>query len=303
MGNDQLKRLIRVSIFLCTFTLGIVAQEKTPFIRFVRSQQYTQEMRAIETSNGTAIEKINAKIFLSSKHKNQEDLIDALTTKIELTGETSKLRYLLGGANGIKALQMAKLFSLPYVKVMLNNFNRAVAIDSTYTPALEAIVEALCQLPSVLGGDFAQAKHYAEMLYRQRPIEGLFALGYVAKAQKNNTNPHYEEAFQQLKLINFCAMDLDNFFANKSMNFPYKIAEISVHHKLNPTIGLCAIDYFIANRTVNYNLPVEWIYYRKGQLLDQLGHREQALIWLNKAVVENANFTNAINYINSIQKK
>ncbi len=57
MGNDQLKRLIRVSIFLCTFTLGIVAQEKTPFIRFVRSQQYTQEMRAIETSNGTAIEK------------------------------------------------------------------------------------------------------------------------------------------------------------------------------------------------------------------------------------------------------
>ncbi len=53
---------------------------------------------------------------------------------------------------------------------------------------------------------------------------------------------------------------------------------------------------------MNYNLPVEWMYYRKGQLLDQLGHREQALIWLNKAVVENANFTNAINYINSIQK-
>lgn len=303
MGHDQYKRLIGFLAILLVCTLGVFAQEPTPFIRFFSSKEYSKELRAIEISNGTTLDKINAKIKLSSTYKNQEDLINALSAKIDQLGETAQLRYLLGGANGIKALQMAKLFSLPYVKAMLSNFHRAVVIDSTYTPALEAIVEALCQVPSVLGGDLKEAKHYADILHRQSAIEGLFAYGFIAETKKSKKNDYYHEAFSQLETINFCSTDLTHFFSKKSMNFPYKIAEISVHHNLNPTIGLCAINYFIANKTPNYNLPVEWMYYRKGQLLEQLGKREQALKWLNKAMALNPNFLAAKNYIKSIHQK
>ena len=55
------------------------------------------------------------------------------------------------------------------------------------------------------------------------------------------------------------------------MNFAYKIAEISTTYQLSPEIGLCAINYFIDQYSPYYNLPLEWAYFQKAQLLDALG--------------------------------
>lgn len=302
MDYDQRKPLIGRWGILFFFCLGVCAQDTTPFLNFTPSKEYRQALRAIETTEGTPLDKINAKIKLSSKHKNQEDLIQALSAKIELEGENAQLRYLLGGANGIKAIQTAKLFALPYVRAMLHNFHRAVAIDSTYTPALEAIVEALCQVPPILGGSLSEATAYADILYQQSTIEGLFAYGLIAETKKNKENVYYQTAFEQMETMHLCSTDLTAFFANKSMNFPYKVAEISIRYNLYPALGHCAIDYFIANRTSNYNLPIEWLYYRKGQLLVQLGQPKEAMTWMTKALDHNPNFSLVKNYIKTIEK-
>ena len=85
------------------------------------------------------------RLQLASKYKVQDDLIKALEEKNRLQGESAQLRYLLGGANGIKALQVNKMFSITYVKAMLENFKRAM-LDPNHLPALEAYIESLCMV-------------------------------------------------------------------------------------------------------------------------------------------------------------
>lgn len=286
---------MRLLIFLLSTFIN--AQSSTPFLTFEKSEAYALKRKQIEVSKGTPLDKTTAKIVLAATHKNQDDLIEALSKKIEISGETAPLRYRLGGANGIRALQVAKFFSIPYVKAMLKNFHRAVAIDSTYTPAIEAAVESLCKVPSVLGGDLSRAKKYAELLSRQNRIEGYFAKGFIAHHQKREAIGIYKKAFEILEKNDFCQQDLEIFFQAKSLNFPYKIAEISATYQLHPSIGICAIDYFIANSNAFYNLPMEWVYYRKGQLFQQLGNKKQALESVNKALEINPNFTQAMQFV------
>lgn len=290
---------MRLLIFLLLSTV-IHAQSSTPFLTFEKNEMYISKRKQIEVSENTRLEKVTAQIVLAATYKNQDDLIEALSKKIEISGETAPLRYRLGGANGIKALQITKFFSIPYVKAMLKNFHRAVAIDSTYTPAIEAIVESLCKVPTVLGGDLSRAKKYAELLSRQNRVEGLFAKGFIAHHEKREAIGFYKKAFEILEKNDFCQQDLEVYFQTKSLNFPYKIAEISVTYQLHPSIGICAIDYFIANTNAFYNLPMEWVYYRKGQLLQQLGNKKGALQSAKKALEINPNFTQAMQFVKMI---
>ena len=291
---------MRLSVIALLFSFYLHGQSATPFLTFESSNAYDLKREQIETSHTSKLDKITARIELAATYKNQDHLIEALEEKIKLSGESAPLRYRLGGANGIKALQVAKFFSIPYVKQMLKNFHRAVAIDSTYTPAIEAVIESLCKVPTVLGGDSARAKKYAEILYRQDRVEGYFAKGFIASQEKKNALFFYQKAFEVLVEDDFCQRDLKHYFELKSLNFPYKIAEISATYELYPLIGICAIDYFIANKTPFYNLPMEWSYFWKGQLLQQLGKKKEAFQSINKALEINPNFTEAKQFIKTV---
>ena len=288
---------MRLSVVVLLFSIYLHGQSTTPFLTFESSKAYDLKRQQIEASQTSRLDKTNARILLAATYKNQDDLIESLEEKIKLSGENAPLRYRLGGANGIKALQVAKFFSIPYVKAMLENFHRAVAIDSTYTPAIEGAIESLCKVPTVLGGDLARAKEYAEMLFRQDRVKGYFAKGFIAFQEKKNALFFYQKAFEVLVEDDFCQRDLKLYFQSKSLNFPYKIAEVSATNELYPAVGICAINYFIANQTPFYNLPIEWSYFRKSQLLQQLGKKEEATQSINKALEINPNFAEAKQFI------
>ena len=61
-------------------------------------------------------------------------------------------------------------------------------------------------------------------------------------------------------------------------------------NKLSPVIGLCSIYYFIDKQSSVYNIPLEWAYFRKAQLLDFLGDKDQALLMTKQALSINPNF-------------
>ena len=93
--------------------------------------------------------------------------------KIEVV-ETAELRYYLGGINGIKALSVYRLFALPYVRSMLINFKRAIALDPNYTPAIEAYIESLCLVPSIIGGDIRKQKNYRINYFNSITLRDIF---------------------------------------------------------------------------------------------------------------------------------
>ena len=141
-----------VVFFFFLLSLGTTAQERPIFERFDErlAAEYKQKYREIEKSSASEMEVLEQKIKLSTAYKEYDDLMDALEDKLAIT-ETAELRYYLGGINGIKALSVYRLFALPYVRSMLYNFKQAIALDPTYTPAIEAYIESLCLVPSIIG--------------------------------------------------------------------------------------------------------------------------------------------------------
>jgi len=282
-------------ILILMFLSGLVSgQEKAPFKQFDEANKkvYTLQKNAILQSKSTALEKINLRFRLASKYKMQDDLILALEDKIKLQGESAQLRYLLGGANGIKALQVNKMFSISYVKAMLENFKRALLLDPYHLPALEAYIEALCMVPSLLGGDINRAKQFAAQLMQLDPVQGSFALGFIAsiEAQDEQAKQYFTMAFNLLKQQSFCVQDLESYFAKSSMNLPYKIAETSTASQLSPAIGLCAINHFIERYSPYDNIPLEWAYFQKAQLLYALGKTNDATLAIKESLEINPVF-------------
>ena len=282
-------------VFFLMFISGLVlGQEKAPFKQFdeANTKEYTSQKKAIEQSKNTALEKINLRLLLASKYKVQDDLIAALEDKIQLQGESAQLRYLLGGANGIKALQVNKMFSITYVKAMLENFKRALMLDPNHLPALEAYIEALCMVPSLLGGDIEKAKQFAAQLMRLDPVQGSFALGFIASIETTDkqAKDNFTKAFNLLEQQSFCSQNLEEYFAKSSMNLPYKMAETSIAYQLSPATGLCAINFFIEQFTPYDNIPLEWAYYQKAQLLNALGKIDAARLAIKVSLEINPAF-------------
>ena len=220
-------------VFFLMFISGLVlGQEKAPFKQFdeANKKEYSSQKKAIVQSKSTALEKINLRLQLASKYKVQDDLIKALEEKIRLRGESAQLRYLLGGANGIKALQVNKMFSITYIKAMLENFKRAIILDPNHLPALEAYIESLCMVPSLIGGDIEKAKQFATQLMRLDPVQGSFALGFIASKETTDAQAkqYFSMAFNLLEQQSFCSQNLEEYFAKSSMNLPYKIVRVSI---------------------------------------------------------------------------
>ena len=288
---------MRLIFFLLFFSSLVLAQDKTPFKEFnpVQEQEYFELERGILQTQQAPLKRINRRLQLASKYNMQDDLIKGLEEKILLVGESAQLWYLLGGANGIKALQVNRMLSIPYVKAMLQSFERAIALNPQHLPALEAYIEALSMVPSLLGGDIKRAKQLAEKLIKLNTTNGLFSLGFIATAKQQNkqAKSYYIKAFDLLEEQSFCSQNLTNFFGKTSMNFSYRMAEISAKNNLSPAIGLCAIDYFIAAYSWKDNIPLEWAYFQKAQLLKALGKNKEASSLIKQSLAINPAFDQA----------
>ena len=288
-----MRRVVLIFLFLW---MGGFAQERPIFTRFDKTalQEYNQKYRAIENSVTSLDIQLDKKIELATTYNHYDDLIESLEEKIDL-GETAELRYYLGGINGLKALSVYRLFALPYVRSMLNNFKRSLELNPNYTPAIEAYVESLCLVPSIIGGDLKKALQLSEHLLQLNTIEGYFSKGFIAKSKGEDEAARvaYAKAFKELEKQEFCTSDKEVFFKNKSLNFSFKIAEVSSQYGLSPSIGLCAINYFIEHKSYLYNIPLEWAYYRKAELHLLLNDLEAAKAAIDEALTIKPDFEKA----------
>ena len=165
-------------------------------------------------------------------------------------------------------------------------------LDPNHLPALEAYIEALCMVPSLLGGDIEKAEQFAAQLMRLDPVQGYFAKAFIASTENQDQQAelYFTKAFNLLEQQSFCSQNLEEYFANSSMNLPYKMAETSTMYQLSPSIGLCAINHFIERFTLYDNIPLEWAYFQKAQLLFALGEVNAARLAIKTSLEINPVF-------------
>ena len=253
--------------------------------------------------------------YLGDIASYEKDWDTALTyynnlVKIEETNANYHFKY--GGALGMKALSISRLRAVAYIGDIKYHLERAAALDAKHIEVRWALVEFYIQLPGIIGGSEDKAIAYADELGVISKVDGYLAKGYIAeysgrpkdaerfykKAIEVGGSPHtydklsklYEKNNQPKEAI---ATTSESLKKHKRNQLNYQIGKIAAQYNLEPEYGIECLSQYLANYSVKDGVPKDWAYFRLAQIYKNLGKKEIALTWINKALADRNDFDEA----------
>ena len=217
-----------------------------------------------------------------------------------------------GGAMGMKALEISRIRALTYIGDIRKHFEKAAKLDPNHIETRWALVEFYIQLPGIIGGSERKAIKYANELAKISPVDGYLANGYIAEysnrpkdAEKHYKNaikvggsPHTYEKLSNLYEKNSQPKDaiatkVKSLEIHKRNQLNYQIGKIAAQYNLDAELGINCLRAYIQNHSARDGVPKDWAYYRLAQIYKNLGSKETALQWINKALVSRPDFKEA----------
>jgi tetratricopeptide (TPR) repeat protein len=132
--------------------------------------------------------------------------------------------------------------------------------------------------------------------YNERPED---AERFYKKAIEVGGSPHtyekltnlYEKNDQPREAIQTAATSLKKHERN-SLN--YQIGKIAAQYNLNAELGIDCLQAYIKNHSARDGVPKDWAYYRLAQIYKNIGKKDKAIQWIEKALSERPDFPEAM---------
>lgn len=217
-----------------------------------------------------------------------------------------------GGAMGMKALSVSRIRAVAYIGDIKHELEQAAKLDPNHIETRWALVEFYIQLPGIFGGSENKAIAYAEELGKISLVDGFLANGYIAeysnrpkdaeqyykKAIDVGGSPHtyeklsnlYEKNNQPKEALETTSKSLQ---IHKRNQLNYQIGKISAQYNIEPAYGIACLSEYLANYSIEDGVPRDWAYYRLAQIYKNMGKKEIALTWINKALLQRDDFKEA----------
>lgn len=244
--------------------------------------------------------------------KKWDDALAYYKALVQEDESNANYHYKYGAAIGMKALSVNKLLASTYISDIKREFELAAKLDSKHIDTRWALVEYYLQLPGMLGGSEKKAIDYANELLAISPVDGYLANGHIAehskrykeaeqfyiKAVEVGGSPHtyerlinlYEKDNQPAKALATASESLQKHQVNQ---LNYQIGKIAAESKLQPQYGLERLGHYVENYSKKDELPKAWAYYRLAQINKNLGEKQIALGWIDKALKDIPDFKEA----------
>ncbi|MEZ4858254.1 MAG: tetratricopeptide repeat protein [Flavobacteriaceae bacterium] len=233
-------------------------------------------------------------------------------TLLESDNNNANYHFKYGGAMGMKALEISRIRALGYIGDIKDHFEKAAKLDPQHIEVRWALVEFYIQLPGIIGGSEKKAIKYANELGKISPVDGYLANGYIAeysnrpkdaeafykKAIEVGGSPHtyekltnlYENNQQPKEAIETASTSLK---IHKRNQLNYQIGKIAAQYNLDAELGINCLQAYIRNHSAKDGVPKDWAYYRLAQIYKNLGQKEVALQWIDKALSSRPDFEEA----------
>ncbi|MDC7995969.1 tetratricopeptide repeat protein [Altibacter sp. HG106] len=243
--------------------------------------------------------------------KNWNEALDYYKPLLADAPNNATYHFKVGGVLGMKALEN-KLAAITIVDDIKFHFEKAAQLDPQHIEARWALVEFYLQLPGLFGGSEKKAIRYAKELLQISPVDGYLSLGYIAeysdrpedaetyykKAVDVGGSPHTYEKLSNLyeknnrpgEAIQTTKKSLEMHQRNR---LNYQIGKIAAQYNLEAQLGIRCLQAYIANHTVRDGVPKDWAYFRMAQIYKNMGHKDHALKWINKALRDRPDFSEA----------
>lgn len=245
----------------------------------------------------------------------QKDWDTAISYYKSLVNEevsNANYHFKYGGALGFKALSVSRIRTVSYIGDIKHHLERAAALDPKHIETRWALVEFYIQLPGIIGGSEKKAIAYANELGIISKVDEYLAKGYIAeysgrpkdaekyykKAIEVGGSPHtyeklaglYEKNNQPKEALETTSKSLK---IHKRNQLNYQIGKISAQYNLEPEYGIECLSEYLANYSIKDGVPKDWAYYRLAQIYKNLGKKQIALTWINKALIDRKDFNEA----------
>lgn len=244
--------------------------------------------------------------------KDWDTAIEYYETLLESDDSNANFHFKYGGALGMKALEISRIRALGYVGDIREHFETAAKLDPNHIEVRWALVEYYIQLPGIIGGSEKKAITYANELSKISPVDGYLANGYIAeysdrpedaekfykKAIEVGGSPHtyekltnlYESNNQPKEAIETASKSLKIHQRNQ---LNYQIGKIAAQYNLDAELGINCLHAYIKNHSAKDGVPKDWAYYRLAQIYKNLGQKNTALQWIDKAISVRPSFEEA----------
>lgn len=231
---------------------------------------------------------------------------------VEVDDKSANYHFKYGGALGMKALSINRIRAATYIGDIKEHFETAAKLDPNHIEVRWALVEFYIQLPGIIGGSQKKATKYANQLLKISPVDGYLANGYIAeyderpvdaehlykKAIEVGGSPttyeklteHYEKNNKPKEAIETANKSLQ---IHKRNSLNYQIGKIAAQYNLDAELGINCLQAYIENHSVRDGVPKDWAYYRLAQIYKNLGEKQSALQWIDKALSDRPDFEQA----------
>lgn len=244
--------------------------------------------------------------------KDWDTAIDFYETLVEEDDKNANYHFKYGGALGMKALSINRIRAATYIGDIKEHFEIAAKLDPNHIEVRWALVEFYIQLPGIIGGSVKKATKYANQLHKISPVDGYLSKGYIAEyddrpvdAERYYKNAidvggspttyeklteHYKKNKRPKEAIETANKSLQ---IHKRNSLNYQIGKIAAQYNLDSELGINCLQAYIENHSVRDGVPKDWAYYRLAQIYKNLGKKQTALQWINKALSDRPDFEQA----------
>ncbi len=243
--------------------------------------------------------------------KNWNEALDYYKPLLAENPNNANYHFKVGGVLGMKALEN-KLAAITIVDDIKFHFEKAAQLDPGHIEARWALVEFYLQVPGIFGGSEKKAIQNAKELLKISPVDGYLSLGYIAeysdrpddaetyykKAVDVGGSPHTYEKLSNLYENNNRPGDAiktnqKSLEMHQRNRLNYQIGKIAAQYNLEAQLGIRCLQAYISNHTVRDGVPKDWAYFRLAQIYKNLGNKDRALQWINKALRDRPDFSEA----------
>jgi tetratricopeptide (TPR) repeat protein len=245
--------------------------------------------------------------------KDWDTAINYYEGLVEEDQKSATYHFKYGGVLGMKALSVNKLRAATYIGDIKEHFEKAASLDPSHIEVRWALVEFYIQVPGLFGGSEAKAVAYANELAKISPVDGHLANGYIAEYNERpkDAERHYKQAITVGRSVHTydtltklyeknnepekaLATAKECLAIHKERNsLHYQIGKITAQYNLEAQIGIDCLETYIKNHSVKDGVPKDWAYFRLAQIYKNQGKKQEALDWIDKALVSRSDFKEA----------
>ncbi|MFD1096834.1 tetratricopeptide repeat protein [Salegentibacter chungangensis] len=223
---------------------------------------------------------------IASFEKKWDLAIGYYDNLVEEYPESARYNFKLGGAMGMKAMQVPKIQAALMLGDIKFHLNKAAELDKTNPEVRRALVEFYMQIPGIVGGSREVAEDFARQLKDINPIDYYLAKAYIYK-----TDGEAEAARNMVKNAILLASE-DKSLIRRNYLY-YELGTLGSKYNLYPEMSIAFLEKYIQNYGYKDLKSPDWARYRIARIKADQDRKGEALALIEQVLQNNPDFEEA----------